>query len=101
MLMLMEGTLPFIGLETIHVANLLKNLEKNDLDKAIYFVWIGGYISAVNFYHSNRDNIEIKGDLDGIMLSLKNYCNKNPLGKLGEAVPYILNQLNNRLPVRR
>jgi hypothetical protein len=55
--------------------------------------WVAGYISAYNSIAPDTFNIMGGSDLGGALLWLKNYCEKQPLSELGEAMQLLIKEL--------
>ena len=73
-----------------------KNVK--DLTEISIKSWIGGYITAYNSWLdgvNKTDNSDViaKTDIDGIWMSMLNYCRANPLNNMNEAMIETINQL--------
>jgi hypothetical protein len=66
--------------------------RSNGLDLP-YRHWLTGYLTAVN--KLTKDTVDMRGttDIDGMLLSLAQYCIKNPLHSFSRAVEALVKEL--------
>ena len=67
--------------------------EKKNTNGVLYNAWVAGYLTAVNLTSPVLYSILGKTDINGAMLWLENYCNKNPLKNFVDAVQALVNEL--------
>jgi len=70
-----------------------------DMTEMIVKAWIAGYITSYNSWLeviSKKENSDAiaKTDIDGVYMSVLNYCRANPLQNVLEAMSDTLNQLD-------
>jgi hypothetical protein len=75
-----------------------KDKYNKDLTEMTVRSWIAGYITANNawldaFTKKNDSNSIAQTNLDGVWMSVLNYCRANPLKDTDDAVVDVLNQL--------
>jgi len=58
-----------------------------------YMAYVAGYFAAVNLKTPNTYNILGNSDLGGAMLWLKNYCERQPLSNIANALQVLIVEL--------
>jgi hypothetical protein len=53
--------------------------NNNKLDYLTHLCWMGGFITSVNVNNADTYNLIGHTDMDGVMLWMENYCQRNPL----------------------
>ena len=72
--------------------------HNKDLTEISIKSWIAGYITAYNSWldgvnKTNNSDVIAKTDIDGVWMSMLNYCRANPLQSMNDAIIETLNQL--------
>ena len=72
--------------------------QNKDLTEISIQSWIAGYITAYNSWldgvnKTDNSNAIAKTDIDGVWMSMLNYCRANPLQNMNDAMIETLNQL--------
>ena len=75
-----------------------ENKLNKDLTEISIKAWIAGYITAYNSWldgvnKTNNSDVIAKTDIDGVWMSMLNYCRANPLQSMNDAIIETLNQL--------
>ena len=68
--------------------------------------WISGYVTAYNSWLSavtkkNDADAIATTDIDGVYMSVLNYCKENPLKNVSDAMAYTLDQLDSQQQPKR
>jgi hypothetical protein len=64
----------------------LKDQQKEGWSKLVDEFFIRGYVSAFNMLNPNTLSILGNSDIEGAMLWIKNYCEKQPLDDISKAL---------------
>jgi len=75
--------------------------SRNSVENGLYASWVGGYLTSVNSYYPNTYSISGATDMDGLMLWIENYCNKNPLQIFARAVDALVTELYSKRITQR
>lgn len=62
--------------------------------------WVAGYLTAYNQFTPDTYNILGNSDLIGVLLWIKNYCEKNPLDSAAAALKNLTPELYPRRTVK-
>jgi hypothetical protein len=71
----------------------LKELSAGSIDNVRDYGWLAGYITAYNVMTPNTYDILGNSDLRSVELWVKNYCDKNPLKNISNAVEVLMIEL--------
>jgi hypothetical protein len=71
------------------------NTPKHSPEHEIYQKWIFGYLSGVNMEHTKHMGSDFlrDRDTDGLTAWIDNYCRRNPLHPITQAVVELINEL--------
>src|SRR5438128_1255268 len=88
-----DGNYTIVGVGFDSCGRYVQETRRGPSSSFPYRGWIGEYLTAVNLSTPNTYHIAGTTDLDGLMLWLENYCNKNPLKPFYNAVENLINEL--------
>lgn len=83
-----------------------KDKYSKDLNEMVVKTWLAGYISAYNSWldaisKKNDSNVIASTDLDGVYMSVVNYCRANPLQNVSDAINDTLTQIQSQTKRKR
>jgi hypothetical protein len=83
-----------------------KDKYNKDLTEMVVKSWIAGYATSYNSWLdaiTKKDNSDVFGktDIDGVYMSILNYCRAYPLNNISEAMTDTINQLDPQQPKRK
>ena len=68
------------------------NAPKRTPEREIYEKWVLGYLSGINVEHTGPDFLRDR-DTDGMKAWIDNYCRRNPLHPIAQAVAELIKDL--------
>ena len=71
----------------------LNNLKQGGLRQMSMKAYVAGFVSGVNLISPETYDVLGQSNVDGALLWLKNYCEKNPLEKLGKPMAELMAEL--------
>ncbi len=71
----------------------VNNLKQGDWPQAAMKSLVAGFVSGVNLQSPNTYDVLGQSSLDDAVLWLKNYCDKNPLEKVGKPMTELMAEL--------
>jgi hypothetical protein len=71
------------------------NTPKRSAEHEVLKTWLLGFVSGMNFENAGGDFLRDR-DIDGITAWIDNYCRRNPLHAMTQAIYALTNELRGR-----
>jgi len=78
------------------VVSALNESPDRPVNSSSVKIWLAGYLTAANRWHTSVADLTAGTDLDGLILWIKNRCNEKPLANLASVTEELIFELDHR-----